>query len=233
MFTSRLVTMFPQIPQFRKLTHAEIRRGCRKIDRLFLSASRSVVHVGANNGQERFLYEAFGVSVLWVEALPDVFLSLKKNLKGFRNQSALRALVSDKGGQKVQFNIASNGGASSSMFDFALHQELWPEVQMQNTIPLETQTIDDLLQPSSVIDALVLDVQGAELKVLQGATELLRSARFVKAEVADFNAYQGGCTERELVPFLTRLGFVERIRDVFADLVGTGQYSDVLFERVN
>jgi FkbM family methyltransferase len=224
--------MLREMPQVRRLEYAKIRRRCQEIDRHFLSASRSIMHVGANYGQERFLYEAFGASVLWIEALPEVFLSLKRNLIGFRNQSALRALVSDKAGEHVQFKVASNSGASSSMFDFALHQELWPEVKMQTTISLETQTIDDLVEPSRDVDALVLDVQGAELKVLQGARKRLHSIRFIKAEVADFNAYQGGCTEMELIPFLTEAGFAERERDVFADMAGTGRYSDILFERV-
>ena len=220
------------MPPVRRLLHPETRRRGREIDRLFLSASRSVVHVGANCGQERFLYEAFGVSVLWIEALPEVFLLLQKNLRGFKNQVALRALVSDEAGQRVQFRVASNW-ASSSMFDFALHQNVWPDVKMQSMITLETQTLDDLIEPSRRdIDAIVLDVQGAELKVLKGARKQLNSIRFVKAEAADFNAYQGGCTEKELIPFLAKLGYVERAREVFVDMVRIGHYSDILFERV-
>lgn len=232
MFASRVFTKLQRMPQTRWLSHARTRRGCREIDRLFLSASRSIVHVGANYGQERFLYEAFGVSVFWIEALPDVFRTLKNNLKGFRNQTALRALASDEAGQKVQFRVSSNDSASSSMFDFALHQELWPDVKMQGMVSLETQTLDELVTNFRDIDALVLDVQGAELKVLKGASRLLHSIRFIKAEVANFNAYQGGCTEEELVPFLTESGFVEREREVFAKLTGVGHYSDILFKRV-
>jgi len=220
-----------RFPEGRWFSHARIRRESRHIDSAYLIPSRSIVHVGANYGQERFLYEAFGVGVLWIEALPDVFLTLKKNLKGFRKQSALLALVSNEAGHEVTFNVSSNDGASSSMFDFALHKELWPDVKMKSTLTLRTETLDDLVPKWGKVDALVLDVQGAELKVLQGARSLLQAIRFVKAEVANFNSYQGGCTEKELVPFLAGSGFVEREREVFADKSGVGHYSDIFFER--
>ena len=232
MFTSRLLTKLQNVPQTRWLSHARTRRECRNLDRIYLSSSRSIIHVGANYSKERFLYDAFGVRVLWIEALPDVFLTLSNNLHGFRNQTALRALASDKAGQKVQFRVSSNDCASSSMFDFALHKELWPNVKMQNTLFLETQTLDDAIGSKIDFDALVLDVQGAELKVLQGAHNCLQSVRFIKAEVANFNAYEGGCTEMELTPFLEEAGFVEHAREVFAEMTGVGHYSDVLFERV-
>lgn len=51
-----------------------------------------VVHVGANLGQERELYEHYGLNVLWVEPIPEVFEQLKKkHCSFFPSKSSARA----------------------------------------------------------------------------------------------------------------------------------------------
>jgi hypothetical protein len=38
----------------------------------FLRRTKGVVHVGANEGQERDIYARYNLNVLWIEPLPDV-----------------------------------------------------------------------------------------------------------------------------------------------------------------
>jgi FkbM family methyltransferase len=198
----------------------------------FLAACRSIVHVGANTGAERHLYDSTGLKVVWVEPIPEVFAELQRNLRGFRGQEARMGLAAETTGRKATFHVANNGGASSSMFDFADHSRLWPEVSFVERIELETVRLDDLLAAVAGVDALVLDTQGAELLVLQGAERLIGSCRFIKAEAADFESYCGGCTLDDLDAFLQSRGFVERSRNNFASAAGVGRYFDVIWERV-
>ncbi len=201
----------------------------------FLKQCRRIIHVGANDGAERGTYAEHDLTVLWVEALPAVFAKLQENLRAFRDQSAVNALLSDEAGRRYQFNVSSHGGQSSSIYDFGEHKALWPEIEILETVELESTTLARLLEDNQrsieEFDALILDVQGAELLVLKGAGELLANIRFVQAEAADFDAYSGGCTLEVLSRFLAERGFRIRRKDCFAWKKGVGAYYNVVFER--
>ena len=45
----------------------------RNSDR-FLKKATGIIHVGANTGQEINLYAQYGLPVVWIEPIPDIFL---------------------------------------------------------------------------------------------------------------------------------------------------------------
>lgn len=179
----------------------------------FLWDCDGVVHIGANTGQERDMYHRLGLQVLWVEPIPSVFAQLRDNLTDYPAQQALQALVSDTDGAEATLHIASNNGESSSILPPAGHLQSWPEIRFEEQIRLPTVTLPTLLQSNKVVlprrTALVLDTQGAELMILRGAGALLRSFRYVKAEAADFSAYEGCPTVPMLDNFMSEQGFVK------------------------
>src|SRR5665213_2643311 len=65
-------------------------------DLFFLAKVPGVIHVGANTGQERDLYQSHGVGVVWVEPIPNVFDQLVKNIAAYPAQRAFKALLTDK-----------------------------------------------------------------------------------------------------------------------------------------
>jgi FkbM family methyltransferase len=192
---------------------------------------KSLIHVGANEGQERYLYESMDLEVLWVEPIPEVFARLVRNIRGVRKQRARQALLSDKSGQKLTLNVANNGGASSSIFELAEHRMIWPDVHYVDRIVCLTTTLDSLLPLLPSPGALVLDTQGAELLVLAGGERTLHEVGTIKVEAADFEAYSDACTDADLVDFLTPRGFrlIERRR--FADHPAGGGYFDLVFAK--
>ena len=193
----------------------------------------SLIHVGANFGGERFLYDEFGLNVLWVEPIELVFEELQQNLAGFPNQNAVRALVTSCDGEDVCFNISSNGGLSSSIFAIGEHADIWPTVRMEESVSMTTTSLDSIAQRSDRPrwDALVMDVQGAELEVLRGGENTISGMQYILAEAADFNAYEGGCVLQDLIDFLTPRGFRVNRKTVFAKHPRCGAYVNVLFER--
>jgi FkbM family methyltransferase len=174
-----------------------------------------------------------GLEVLWVEPVPEVFSTLSRNIRGMRKQRAMKALLSDKPGQIVALNVSNNGGASSSIFDLAEHKAVWPDVHYVDRIECITKTLDDLLSLLPSPDALVLDAQGAELLVLAGGERTLGRVRTVKVEAADFNAYEGGCTDMDLIKFLQPRGFALTERRRFADHPVGGGYFDLVFSKLD
>lgn len=203
----------------------------------FLKEAKGVIHIGANLGQERELYAQHNLDVLWIEPIPNIFSQLQENLKDFPKQQALKYLLTDVDHKEYDFHIANNTGASSSIFNLAKHQEIWPEVNYVDSVRLNSITFSTLVETEHIdlgrYDSLVLDTQGAELLVLKGARDLLRNFRFIKAEAADFEPYEGCNTLDDLENYLDPFGFKEVSKKRFAAKGGVGNYYDVIFERMS
>ncbi len=201
----------------------------------FLSAARGVVHVGANIGQERELYEKHGLAVLWLEPLPDAFAQLSANIAGLPRQRAIECLVTDRDGASYQFNVANNGGESSSILPLKEHRDVWPKVDFTRTIRLESRTLASVFTSEGIepaaYDALVMDTQGSELLVLKGAEPVLGHFRFIKTEVPDFEAYAGCARLDDIAQFLGARGYAELSRHCFATRTGGGSYYDVVYAK--
>jgi FkbM family methyltransferase len=211
-----------------------LKKRLRKDPNRFLRDAKGVIHVGANVGQERHLYERHGLSVLWIEPMPDVFRTLHANLEGFGRQRALECLVTDRDDGEYEFHIANNSG-SSSILDLEHHKDIWPGVEITRTITLPGMTLASLLTAQGIdpaaYDALIMDTQGSELLVLKGAEPVLPNFRYIKTEVADFEAYVGCCQVKDIEAFLTPRGYTEISRHRFAGRPGVGHYYDIVYER--
>jgi len=201
----------------------------------FLVGARGVVHVGANIGQERETYALAGLPVIWIEPAADTFDRLCQNIGAYPQQRAFCRLVTDCDGKRYTFNIASNGGGSSSILDLKLHRDIWPNVSYQESIELEGITLTTLFAREQLdarhYDVLVMDTQGSELLVLQGAEAMLGNFRYIRTEAADFEAYAGCCQVDDLVHYLGKQGFRELQRKSFAERAAGGRYYDLIFER--
>ena len=211
-----------------------MKKRLRKDPNRFLRGASGVIHVGANVGQERHLYEGYGLSVIWIEPMHDVFETLSANLEGFHRQRALESLVTDQDEGEYPFHITNNSG-SSSILDLEGHKDIWPGVEITRTITLRSLTLTSLLKNHGIdpagYDALIMDTQGSELLVLKGAEPILHHFKYIKTEVADFEAYVGCCQVKDIDAFLKPRGYVEISRNQFASRPGVGHYYDIVYER--
>ncbi len=187
----------------------------------YLEGGRGVIHIGANTGQERAEYAAYGLKVAWVEPIPDIFAELKSNLADFPDQTAYNCLISAKDGVKYQFHVSDNEGSSSSILQ--PNKQIpghWDRVGFSRTIDLESLSLQTFIRKYGIdlalFDILVLDTQGAELLVLQGAKEVLPRFRFIKCEATNFEVYAGGCQLPDLDDFLSKQGFEQKGRFVLS-----------------
>jgi FkbM family methyltransferase len=212
------------------------RRNRTDPDASWMRELTGVVHVGANAGQEREHYRQYELPVIWIEPIPEVFARLQSNIASIPAQRAVQALVAEVEGAQVEFNVSSNQGLSSSILPLGKHLELWPDVGYSRTLQLRTTTIDALVRdgviaPPQRFNGLVMDTQGSELRVLQGALSLLPHVDYVQTEAADFEAYVGCCRLDELGAFLEQQGFDELRRLPFAGRTRVGTYYDVVYRR--
>jgi len=200
----------------------------------YLSSCSGVIHVGANAGQERDLYAAHGLAVVWIEPIPSVFAKLCDNIRHYPTQRAINALIMERDGAEHVLHIANNEGASSSVFDLHLHRDIWPEVAYVDAIAMRSSTLPSALQAADIelsgLDALILDTQGSELSVLKGATPILGQFRYVQVEAADFEAYRDGALAADIVAFMHGQGFALKRKQRTARHHAGGRYYELLFK---
>lgn len=196
---------------------------------------KGVIHVGGNTGQEIECYDKHRLSVVWIEPIPEIFEILKSNLAGFPRQIAIKNLVTDVDDKEYQFHLANNNGASSSIFDLELHQDIWPEIVYQKTINLRSKSLPSVLKENNIdkehYDMLVMDTQGSELLVLKGAIPILQDFTYIKTEVPDFESYKDCCQLKDLELFMHQNGFREYARHQFAKHPGGGSYYDITYKK--
>jgi hypothetical protein len=100
---------------------------------------------------------------------------------------------------------------------------------------MSSRTLASLLEQHHInpapYDSLVMDTQGSELLVLKGALPLLRTLKFIQAEVADFEAYKDCCQLSDIQSFLTQYGYGEYARKVKVQHPNGGRYFDIVFAK--
>jgi FkbM family methyltransferase len=174
-----------------------------------------VLHLGANTGQEALAYARQGVKrVVWVEALPQAYTVLARNVAKYPGSVALLACLSDVDGEPVQFNVASNEGQSSSFLELGTHAQEHPSVKYVGRIPMTTVRADTLLERAGVALGpgwfLNVDLQGAELLALRGLGQLINHFDSVYVEVNERELYKGCPRIADIDAFLGLKGFLGR-----------------------
>jgi len=199
----------------------------------FLKKVSGVIHIGANEGQERFEYSKHGLNVIWVEPIPSVFQKLVKNIENFPKQKALNYLITADDHSEYEFKISNYDGGSSSIFDLSGHAEIWPSIHYVKSIKIQGHTLGSVIANHDIAmnnyQALIMDVQGAELMVLMGAQKYLKCFKYIKVEASDFELYAGGCLLDEITNFLIEHDFMIEKKIKFAEQTGKGNCYNVLY----
>lgn len=171
----------------------------------------NVMHLGANHAQGRKDYIDNGAKeILWIEAIPELADYLT-NILPKASDVVVQAVLSNVSNQVVKFNIASNRAMSSSVFDFKEHISQYPNIQMEGQISLVTQTLDDVFEKNQIAydkyTVMIMDLQGSELRALEGASKILPYIQAIVAEVSCIELYEGAPLEPEIDRYMINSGF--------------------------
>jgi len=193
------------------------------LNEFYILQSKGVLHVGAHAGEEAEYYNSLDKKVTWVEGDPDTFIQLIENIKKFPKQNAICALLSDKNDTK-SFFITSNKGFSSSLHPILPGVSDW-NVNVIAEKVLFTSKFDDLeITDLDDYDFWIIDVQGHEFEVIEGALNSLRHAKWVLIEISTKQFYDSQKVFWEVDELLNRQGFF-RLHDPLSE------HSDVLYMR--
>ncbi len=200
------------------------------------SQPETVLDVGANEGEfSRWALDLFpGAQVHAFEPLPP----LREQLTELENRHDRMhfhavALGDVPGTAKMHLNEYMPSSSLLPMTD--LHRERWPKTAGTTEIEVEVRTIDDFCAEGRFSGPMLLklDVQGFELKILQGARKTLPLVDFIVAETLFEPLYEGQPDFSAVLGFLSEQGFQfmefadERRMGAMGELV----YADAVYRR--
>lgn len=194
----------------------------------------TVLDVGGHHGQfTLFALERFPqAQVVTFEPQAEGVAKIRQAVGGDARVRILNYALSDSAG-KAELHISKRSDSSSLLPIGEGQTTAYPGTEEATTELIELETLDALLpDPPKGPVLLKIDVQGAELSVLRGAEQTLKSVDAIFVECSFVELYEGQALANEVIEFLAERGF--RIAGVFGpayDADGRCLQVDALFKR--
>jgi FkbM family methyltransferase len=191
-----------------------------------------VIHIGAHDAQEYEAYTNAGIKkMIWVEANPLIASRLQEKFLKDKNIKVVNALITDINGELLTFHITNNE-QSSSVLELGTHRQLFPGVKVLHDITLTSKTLDSVMleeAPGFRPNFMNIDVQGAELLVLQGAKNTLPMIDAIYTEINTDYVYKDCALVGEIDEYLSGFGFYRAQTEMYMD----HPWGDALYLRKN
>lgn len=191
---------------------------------------QGVIHVGAADGDEYPSYIAHGLHrQVWIEPQRDLYEKLCYAVPHSMSIHRVNAACGRVLGKAKMYILGGNRGHSSSLLLPKKHAEYHPDNPIVNVIEVNVIPLDAIMTTySGVHDLLVIDTQGYELEVLEGARKTVPKMNAVICEVNQEEMYKGCPNVKDIDAWLGDFGF-ER---AFTDWCGPNQsYGDGVYVR--
>jgi FkbM family methyltransferase len=195
---------------------------------------KTCIDVGANKGQFSVLCRDLfpGAAIIAFEPLPDVARQCARALGGEHVQVYVHALGAQD--SRSHFYVTERSDSSSLLMPGAAQERAYGS-RVAESMNVEVRRLDRVLTPAQIAGPALmkLDVQGAELDVLEGCGALLRNIDYIYLEGSFVELYEGQPLIADIVAFLHGQGFAFRgvYNTSYTRDYGTTQ-ADFLFERI-
>jgi FkbM family methyltransferase len=163
---------------------------------LIFNENETFVDVGANVGTHTLkianTYKAKGVSVIAIEAHPETYAALCRNveLNNFKAVKTINKAVSDKKGFVTMYERIISyerfGRKNHIRSTLSTIVDTADMLYEKSSLRVECDTLDNILSNSKV-DVMKMDIEGAEVLALNGATTTLKRLRKIIIEVHQGN----------------------------------------------
>ncbi len=191
---------------------------------------QGIIHVGAHYCEELSVYNKMGIpidKIIWLEADDIIVRQCKQHNNKLRIYTCVAAEIDNR---LCSFGISSNTGASSSILPLGVHANDYPNITYVEERKLRTSRIDTFFGTHGIrgnYNFMTVDVQGAELMVLQGMGHILDTIDYLYMEVNNVEMYKGCALVHELDDYLMKHGPFERVDTVWS----TAHWGDALYVR--
>lgn len=188
--------------------------------------------VGACEGESSIRYARLfpKATIYCFEPLPSNFELIQKNLTQYKTNAVFpfQLCLSDSVGE-TSFHVSSGkpeditdedwdyGNKSSSLLPPAKTKEVHQWLKFEDTISVQTSTLKQFCKEKNIshIDFIHMDVQGAELMVLNGAQDFIQHINMIWLEVEAVELYKGQPLKKDVEDFMQSNGFVKLIDTVY------------------
>src|SRR3989338_6411354 len=167
-----------------------------------------IIDVGVGNGTS-FLTNVFPESqYLWIEPLAEFEPRLKALSERFNGNYVCACAGKERG--KILLNVSKNSIASLEVSSSYEYESGTHELSDMSKREVDVVTLDGLQDKYNLDRDLLLklDVQGAELDVLDGARKVLTACEMVILEVSFFGFQKGTPEFFDAMSYMKNIGFV-------------------------
>lgn len=182
--------------------------------------------IGACEGESSIRYSKLfpNATIYTFEPLPSNFELVKNNIANYKKEKIhpIQLCLSDTIGETT-FHVSSGnpdnadesnwnyGNKSSSMLAPAKTKEVHSWLKFENEIKVNTTTLKQFCTENKItsIDFIHMDVQGAELMVLQGAQDFIQHINMIWLEVEAVELYKNQPLKNDIENFMISNGFIK------------------------
>lgn len=172
---------------------------------------RGIIHVGAYEGKDLKRYPTPDTAkILLIEANPTAVEQLQVNYESKPNFLIVHSAIANQD-NTVTLNLASIE-SNSSILPLSGYQDIYPNLKVTQQVTVPAHSLDTLLSELNLrpedFNFLYLDIQGAELLALEGASQLLNSIEAIYTTVSYKDLFEGGSLIEQVSAFLAEYNFV-------------------------
>ena len=185
-----------------------------EVARYVKTTSPTVVEAGAFDGRDTVAFSNLWPSgrIYAFEPLPTLADKVRAATLNCENVTLVESAFASTDEATItlfSFDPALTEHGSSSMLPPGDHLEVAPEILFNKEVTVPATTVDNWHQSvgSPVVDLLWLDLQGAELLVLEKGEAMIAATQCCHIEVSKKPLYQGGATFKEVRRFMKNRGF--------------------------
>jgi FkbM family methyltransferase len=121
------------------------------------------------------------------------------------------ALLSDSVGDEYTYYMTDKWVLSTGNSIFKENTSEFDDSHLM-TLTLKSDTLDNILGDVEFVDILKLDTQGSEIKILNGASNIIQKTKYIVIECSVFEYNLGGCKIGDVFQYMNENGF--QLKDV-------------------
>lgn len=171
-----------------------------------------IIQIGAHHGNDYDILKNICNNILMFEPQKSAFNILKNKLGNKENLVIENFAIGSKKDKLVMHTEQANLGQSSSLLVPFLHKLQYPYITFTGTETVDVITLNEYFENKKFnYNLMTIDVQGYELEVLKGSTNLLSNIEYILCEVNRAELYVGCPMVDEIDIFLKNYSFKREI----------------------
>jgi len=193
---------------------------------------QTVFDIGSNKGQFILLVEklfAIDKDIYSFEPIKEILEKQKKFFSNKKNISFFNFALGEKFSKKI-LNITKRRDSSSLLKINNIIKNSDHLVEEKREI--EIKSLDDIIKNRNLVKPILakIDVQGYELEVLKGATNLLKEIKYIIIEVSEHQIYSEQPLTNSIIKYLNDMNFKVLNETKESKIKGTElKQKDILF----